>query len=121
MSDFEPDQLIASQKSNVAALFTLADQAFESFQKIVKLNLQTLRSPLDKSEGYWQEALSVKTPEEYITGQTNLLRPIAGHALSYSDQLRGIVANAQAEWTKFVEAQFEHQHRTAQPLPDKLT
>ena len=120
MSDFEPDQLIASQKSNVAALFALTDQAFESFQRIVKLNLQTVWSALDKSEAYWQHALSVKTPEEYITGQTNLLPPAAGQALSYSDQLGDIVSTLQAEWTKFAHAQYEHQNRTAQTLLDNL-
>ena len=120
MSNFEPDQLIASQKSNVAALFSLTDQAFESFQQIVKLNLQAVWSALDESQAWWQGTLSVKTPEEYITEQTDLLRPAAGQALSYSDQLRDIVSNAQAEWTKFVEAQYEHHSRITQTLPGHL-
>jgi phasin family protein len=120
MSVFEPDQLIASQKSNAAALFALTNQAFGSFQRLVELNLQTVQSALAKSEAYWQEALSVKTPEEYITRQTKLLQPAAGQSVSYSGQLYDIVSNTQAEWTKVAQAQYEHQHRTARTLLDNL-
>ncbi|MFL9898049.1 phasin family protein [Paraburkholderia fungorum] len=120
MSVFEPDQLIASQKSNAATLFALTNLAFESFQRLVELNLQTVRSALAKSETYWQEALSVKTPEEYITRQTNLLQPAAGQALSYSGQLYDIVSNTQAEWTTVTQAQYAHLNRAARTLGDKL-
>jgi phasin family protein len=120
MSVFEPDQLIESQKSNTATLFALTNQAFESFQRLVELNLQTVRSALAESETYWREALSCKTPEEFLAWRTSLMQPAAEQALSYSRQLCDIVTGTQAEWTKVVQTQYEHQNHTARTLVDNL-
>ncbi|WP_051377020.1 phasin family protein [Paraburkholderia dilworthii] len=120
MSIFEPDQFIASQTDNAVTLFALTNTTFESFQRLIELNLQTIHSALATSEAYWHEALSVKTPEEYLTWQAGLIQPAAEQALSYSRQLYDIASNAKAELTKVAEAHYEHANLTARTLADNL-
>ncbi|MBT2792838.1 phasin family protein [Paraburkholderia strydomiana] len=118
MSIFEPDQFVAAQTDNAVTLFALTNKAFESFQRMTELNLQTIHSALATSEAYWHEALSVKTPEEYLTWQAGLIEPAAEQALSYSRQLYDIASNTNAELTKVAEAHYEHENHTARTLAD---
>ncbi|CAD6520477.1 hypothetical protein LMG28727_01411 [Paraburkholderia kirstenboschensis] len=120
MSLFEPDQFIASQTDNAVTLFALTNTTFESFQRLTELNLQTIHSALATSKAYWHEALSVKTPEEYLTWQAGLMQPAAEQALSYSRQLYDIASNTNAELTKVAEAHYEHANHTAPTHADNL-
>ena len=120
MSVFDPEQLIASQKANAVTLFALTNQAFGGFQKLIELNIQTVRSALAESETYWREASSCKTPEEFLGWRTNLMQPAAEQALSYSRQLADIGSSAYAEWMNAVRVQYEHYTGTAQTLVENL-
>jgi phasin family protein len=120
MSVFDPEQHTASQKANAVTLFALTNQAFGGFQKLIELNIQTVRSALAESEGYWRETLSCKTPEEFLAWRTNLMQPAAEQALSYSRQLADIGSSAYAEWLNPVSVQYEHYTSTAQTLVESL-
>ncbi|CAB3777822.1 phasin family protein [Paraburkholderia fynbosensis] len=118
MSIFEPDQFIASQADNAVTPFALTNKAFESFQLLIELNLHTIHSALATNEAYWHEALSAKTPEEYLTWQAGLIQPAVEQALSYSRQLYDIAWNTKAEMTKVAEAHDEHEDHAARTLVD---
>lgn len=120
MSIFESNQFIASQTDNAVTLFALTNTTFESFQRLIELNVQTIHSAIATSEAYWREALSVKTPEEYLTWQTGLIQPAAEQALSFSRQLYHIASNTKAQLTKVAEAHYEHANHTARTLADDL-
>jgi phasin family protein len=120
MSLFTPEQLIASHKANTAALFTLTNQAFDGFSKLVELNIQAVRSALTERATYWREALSCKTPEEFLAWRTNLMQPASEQALSYSRQLADIGSSAYAGWVNAVRVQYEQHIITAQTLVDNL-
>jgi phasin family protein len=120
MSVFDPDQLTASQKANAVTLFALTNQTFEGFQKLIELNIQVVRSALAESEAYWREALSCKTPEEFLAWRTNLMQPAAERALSYSRQLADIGSSAYAEWGNAVRMQYDHHTSAAQTLVENV-
>ncbi|MFM0620159.1 TIGR01841 family phasin [Paraburkholderia nemoris] len=105
MSVFDAEQLIASQKINAVTLFGFTNQAFEGFQQLIELNIQTVRSALAKSETYWRDALSCKTPEEFLAWRTDLMRPAAEQALFCSRELADIGSSAYAEWLNAVSVQ----------------
>jgi phasin family protein len=110
MTVFTPEQLVAAQKSNAVTLFALTNQAFDAFQKLTELNIQTARSALTESETSWREVLSGKTPEEFIAWRTKQMQPVAERALSYSRQLADIGSQAYAGWVNAACAQYA-QHR----------
>ena len=55
-----PEQLIAAQKSQLEALFALSGKAVDGFERIVELNLQTLKTAMHESSEAALAALSVK-------------------------------------------------------------
>ncbi|VWC72432.1 phasin family protein [Burkholderia lata] len=107
MTGFTPDQLVASSKATVAAMFALANQAFHGCEQMIQLNLQTARQALTESRSYWPEALSHKAPEHAIAHHTMLLQSSTKIALSYGSQLAAIASNTHAEWLKIVGSQVE--------------
>lgn len=116
MSVFDPEHLVAAQKTNTATLFALTDQGFEGFEKLIELNIQALRSALTESETSWREALSCNAPEEFLARRTGLMQSAAERALAYSHQLAEIVFKPYADWVKAVGIQYENYTSTAQSL-----
>ena len=106
------------QSDSVSDAFSLAQQAFQGFEKLVELNQQVIKATLTESEQAWQAATSGKTPVELWVHQANAARPIAEKALSYHRQLRGIATDTQAEFLKFIETRFEHHNIKLQAFVD---
>lgn len=120
MSAFDPEQFVAIQTRNAATLFALTNQAFDSFEKLIELNMQTTRSALAESETYWREALSYRTPEDFFTRRTSLMQQTAEQALSYSRQVADILSKLYADWVKAVCVQQEHYTSTTQSLVESI-
>ncbi|MFM0672112.1 phasin family protein [Paraburkholderia sediminicola] len=120
MSVFAPEQLAAAHRANVATLFTLTNQAFQGFQKLVDLNLQVVKSTLAEGEENWREALSGKTPMELLTRQASSAQPAGEKALAYTRHLYDIASGTQAEFAKVAQAQYEQQRSNTQTLVDNV-
>ncbi|MFL9935441.1 TIGR01841 family phasin [Paraburkholderia sp. RL18-103-BIB-C] len=120
MNVFTPEQLVSAQQGNITALFALANQAFHGFQKLIELNLQVAKSTLAEGEASWQEALSGKAPEAFLTSQANATQFVAEKVLSYNRHLYEIASGTQAEFLKVARAQYEQHNRSAQSLVDGL-
>ncbi|MGB8416274.1 phasin family protein [Paraburkholderia sp.] len=120
MNVFVPEQLVAVHRANIATLFTLTNQAFQGFQKLVDLNMQVARSALAEGEENWQQALSGKTPVELLTRHANATQPAAGKALAYTRHLYDIASGTQAEFAKVAQAQYEQHRRNILTLVDNF-
>ncbi len=99
-----PEQLLATQKSNVETLFGLTTKAFEGIEKLVELNLQVAKAAMGEAAETTKAALSVKDAQELIALQTSLLQPVAEKAAAYSRHVYDIAATTNAEVSKVVEA-----------------
>jgi phasin family protein len=97
---FTPDQFIAAQKSNVETLYGLTQKAFEGVEKLVALNLQASKAALEEAT---DAALSVKDPQQLFVPQGDLLQPAADKATAYGREVYEIVAQVNAEVSKFAE------------------
>jgi phasin family protein len=120
MNVFTPEQLVSAQQGNVTTLFALTNQAFHGFQKLIELNLQVAKSTLAEGEASWQEALSGKAPEAFLTSPGNATQLVAEKVVSYSRHLHEISSGTQAEFLKVAQAQYEQHNRSAQSLVDGL-
>jgi phasin family protein len=99
-----PEQIIATQKSNVETLFGLTHKAFEGLEKLVELNLQVARTAMGEAAETAKAAMSVKDAQELMALQAGLLQPAAEKAAAYSRHLYDIAAATNAEVTKVAEA-----------------
>ena len=86
------DQFAAANKASVETLFGLSGQAFESVEKLVALNLQTVKTVLAETEESSKTALESKSPADWMKVQTAALQAAPQKAMAYGQQVQAIFA-----------------------------
>lgn len=120
MNLLTPEQIAAAQKAHLETWFGLANKAFEGVEKLVELNLQTIKSTWAESQEIAHRTLSVKDGQALLSLQASLTQPVAEQVLSYGRQLYDIASTTQAEFARVAEAQYDEQSRKAQALVDNV-
>jgi len=92
--------------AGIETLAGLTGKAFESFEKLLELNLQTMKTALAEAQEGARKALSVKDPKEIVELQIELFQPTIANALAYRRQLYELFAASRAEFEKVAEAQY---------------
>jgi phasin family protein len=120
-----PEQFSAASKASVeaqlAVLSTLTSKTFESLEKVVDLNLATVKSSLEDSGNAVKQLLTVKDPQEWLSVATAQTQPNAEKAIAYGRQLASIASSVQAEFSKAAEAQMAENSRKLLELIDEVT
>ncbi|WP_454743233.1 phasin family protein [Cupriavidus necator] len=107
MNQLSSKQIAEVQTANLDALVGLANNAFEGFEKLLDLNIQTVKTALVETQEGAQKALSVKDTQELIAVESDLLRPMPDKALSYQRHLYKIASDTQAALGSVAETQYE--------------
>ena len=100
------EQLLATQRANIATLFNLGQKAFEGVEKVLELNLQVAKTSLDEAAEHAKAVLSVKDAQELLALQASLMQPTAEKAAAYSRHLYDIASATSSEVSKLAEAQM---------------
>ncbi|WP_454743388.1 phasin family protein [Cupriavidus necator] len=106
MNQWSPEQFSRVQMAGIETLAGLTGKAFEGLEKLLELNLQTMKTALAETREGARKALSVKDPKEFFELQTELFQPAADNVLAYRRQLYDIFAASRAEFEKVVEVQY---------------
>ena len=114
--NFNNDQLIATQKSNVEAFAGLSEKAFTSFEKLVELNMAASKALLGESISHLQALSEVKDAQALMTLQSSMVKPMAEKAASYSRHLYDIVSGSSADFTKVFESASAESQKTVTEL-----
>lgn len=120
MNALSQEQVIALHKSNTNALYSLTNQTFDGFQRVVEANLEAVRQALGESQAYWLDALSIKTPEALITRQVGRMQSGADMMLAYSRKLYEVMSGTQTEMMKVLGSQYGYHDATTRTLVDHL-
>jgi phasin family protein len=99
------EQLLATQKANLATFFELGQKAFEGVEKVLELNLQVAKTSLEEASEHTKALLSVKDAQELLALQASLLQPSAEKAAAYGRHLYDIASSTSAEVSKLAETQ----------------
>jgi len=99
------EQVLESQKANVATLFGLTSKAFEGVEKLVELNLTATKAALAEAAGTTQAVMNVKDAQELVALQASLFQPLAEKTAAYSRHLYDIASGTTAEFAKAFESQ----------------
>jgi phasin family protein len=113
MNNLFPEQLADAQKANVDAMYRCATEAFNGFEKLVKLNLQTMKTSLDVHAARWQAALSGQGAQAFFEVPQGV-PPLAERIAAYHRQVFDIMMSAQAALAEQAGAQYERQARKVQ-------
>jgi phasin family protein len=120
-----PEQFSGVAKANfeaqLAALSALTSKAFESFEKVVDLNINAAKATLEDSAIASRQLLSAKDPQEFFALSAAQAQPSAAKALAYGRHLAGIASSAQAELTRAAEEQIAEAGRKVSALVDDVS
>ena len=120
-----PEQFSIATKANfeaqLAMITALTNKAFESVEKVVDLNMNTVKASLEESTVNARQLMSAKDPQEFFTLTTAQSKPSTEKALAYSRHLASIASSAQAEFTKATETQIAETNRKVMSLIEDVT
>ena len=108
MTTLNYEHMAAAGKEAVAEAQALATSAFYSFEKLVELNLATVKSSLFDTSSDFVSVWSAKNPADALAAQASLLKPLAEKAIAYGRSVHAIASEATAELSKVAE------HRVAE-------
>ncbi|QWE05754.1 phasin family protein [Polynucleobacter sp. JS-JIR-5-A7] len=101
-----PEQIAAAQKANLETLTGLTNQALQSIEKLVELNLAIAKQSLSDSVNNAKKALEVKDIQQLLAHQAETVQPIAEKIISYSHHLYKLAHETQDNFTKSAEKEF---------------
>jgi phasin family protein len=117
-----PQQLSAATKASVEARLDLINavtsKAFEGLEKVIDLNIHTVKTSLEESAAAARKLLTIKSPQEFFTLATQT-QPNFEKMLSYGRLLADISSRMQTELLQVTREQLaETQGAMTQQLPN---
>jgi len=116
-----PEQIAAAQKANLETLSGLTNQALQSIEKLVELNLAIAKQSLSDSVNNAKKALEVKDIQQLLAHQAEAVQPIAEKIISYSRHLYELAHETQDNFTKSAEKEFAEGQKKINALVEEWT
>lgn len=102
-----PEQIAAAQKANLETLSGLTNQALQSIEKLVELNMHIAKQSLGDSMANAKKALEVKDIQQLLAHQAETVQPMAEKIMAYSRHLYELAHETQDNFTKSAEKEFQ--------------
>ena len=102
-----PEQIAAAQKANLETLSGLTNQALQSIEKLVELNMHIAKQSLSASMSNAKKALEVKDIQQLLAHQAEAVKPMAEKIMAYSQHLYELAHETQENFTKSAEKEFQ--------------
>jgi phasin family protein len=116
-----PEQIAAAQKANLETLSGLTNQALQSIEKLVELNMQIAKQSLSDSMNSAKKALEVKDIQQLLAHQAEAVQPMAEKIMAYSRHLYDLAHETQASFTKSAEKEFQDGQKKMNALVEDWT
>ncbi|MBU3577360.1 phasin family protein [Polynucleobacter sp. UK-Kesae-W10] len=116
-----PEQIAAAQKANLETLSGLTNQALQSIEKLVELNLAIAKQSLSDSVNNAKKALEVKDIQQLLAHQAETVQPIAEKIISYSRHLYELAHETQDSFNKSAEKEFQAGQKKMNALVEEWT
>ncbi|EHP38152.1 phasin [Cupriavidus basilensis OR16] len=121
MNYLTPEQILDAQKESLDTLAGLTSTALEGFERLVDLNLQTMKAALAESgEGVHKALVRGGKPGEAMPWQHDWFMPLSDQALAYRRQFQVIASTTRADFDKAAEAHHEVSKRVVLSLMENL-
>ncbi len=120
MNTFTPEQLIATNKSNVQAMATFGTNVFAGYEKLVGLNLAATKAMMTESFDNLQTVMGAKDPSEFLSLQTGSMQSMAEKSTAYANHVAAIVAESGADFTKKFEESFAEAQKSLTALVENI-
>jgi phasin family protein len=115
------EQIAAAQKANLETLSGLSDQALQSIEKLIELNMHIAKQSLGESMNSAKKALEVKDIQQLLAHQAEAVQPMAEKMMAYSRHLYELAHETQASFTKSAEKEFQDGQKKMNALVEDWT
>ena len=116
-----PEQLAAAQKAKLETLSGLTNQALQSIEKLVELNLYIAKQSLSDSMNSAKKALEVKDIQQLLAHQAEAVQPMAEKMMAYSRHLNELAHETQNSFTQSAEKEFQAGQKKMNSLVQEWT
>lgn len=115
-----PDQITAANKASVEAMLSFAHSNFAAFEKISALNFNATKTAFEDAMNHAKALMNVKDVQELVNLNVAAAQPSLEKAIAYSRSVYEVTSGAQAEMTRFLEAQASEYNRNVVGFLDKF-
>ena len=116
-----PEQIAAAQKANLETLSGLTNQALQSIEKLVELNMHIAKQSLSDSMNNAKKALEVKDIQQLLAHQAEAVQPMAEKIMAYSRHLYELAHETQNSFTESAEKEFQVGQKKMNSLVEEWT
>jgi phasin family protein len=120
MSSLAPENLLAAQKAGLDTSFGLAGRAVEGVEKLIDLNVQTLRAALAEHQELVLKTFSVRDPQEFFALQNQHAQLGAQRVQAYWQQVVEIASGVRGVYAEALQEQIGKSQRNAQALVESF-
>ena len=116
-----PEQLVAAQKANLETLSSLTNQALQSIEKLVELNMHIAKQSLSDSMTSAKKALEIKDIQQLLAHQAETVQPMAEKIMAYSRHLYDLAHETQNNFTQSTEKELQAGQQKINALVEEWT
>jgi len=116
-----PEQITAAQKANLETLTGLTNQALQSIEKLVELNMHIAKQSLGDSMNNAKKALEIKDIQQLLAHQAEAVKPMAEKIMAYSRHLYELAHETQNSFTQSAEKEFQAGQKKINALVEEWT
>ena len=114
------EQIMAANKANMEAFEGAFTKAINGAEKLVELNMAASKAAISESFSHAKAAMSAKTPQEFMSLQTEMLKPLAEKSTAYFQSVQSIATEGNADMTKQMEAKIAEAQKAFGASVDQL-
>jgi phasin family protein len=120
MSSLAPETFLATQRAGLDATFGFATHAVQGFEKLIDLNVRTLRTALSEQQEFIGKSFSVRDIQEFFAVQNARMQANAQRAQAYWQDVNEIATGVRGAYMQAAQDQLEKSQRNAQAIVESL-
>ena len=114
-----PEQLLATNKENLETFVEFAGIAAAGTEKLLDLQMKIAKAVFADTVKFAQSVVAAKDVQQLTEIQTSIAQPSAEKAAAYGRSIYSVVAETQAELSKFFEVRFADVNKNMATALDK--
>jgi len=114
------EQFMAANKANMEALESTVAKAVMGVEKLVALNMSTAKAAVSESFSTAKAVMSAKTPQELMSLQSELLKPLAEKTIAYFQGVQSLATEGSADIGQQMEAKMAEAQKAFGESVDQL-
>lgn len=115
-----PEQVVATNKENLETMIAFAGIAATGAEKLIDLQLTSAKSAFEEAIKSVKAAASAKDVQQLTEIQAAIAQPVADRMVAYSRSVYAVMAETQAELSRFFEERVAEMNKNMVTTLDKV-